>query len=548
MALTRLLLVGFSAIFLLSGDVVRAQPGGLLPAPRAAQTETPKEPPKDTLGRDTPRGTLLGFMKAAQDGRGDVAPLYLDTTLRGQSAAQLAHQLYVVLDHRLPPRLDVSDQPEGSVPNLLKPNEDIIGTIETNDGPLDIKVERVNRGDLGPVWLFSRATLQEIPGVFGEIDLVSVDRFVPGFLIRFRLAGVRLFEWVALLLLAPLTYRVTGLLFGLLGVLVRPLMAVLRHRFGLTAQLLDLQPGPIRLLVMAAAIHWFPASLDIPLAERQFWSAIATMLVTVAFAWLFLLLNAAGERLLLRRLKGREIGELAALLRLARRLADVVVIAVVALIALHYFQIDATAALAGLGIGGIAVALAAQKTLENIVGGLSIVFDKAVGVGDVLKLGDTLGTVDSVGLRSTRIRTLDRTILSVPNGQVATANIETLSARDKFWFHHFVGLSYQTTPAQMRTVIERIRDVLVKHPGLDRADVLRVRFFRLGQFSLDIEVSAYIFANDWDRFLEIQQDLLLRIMEIVEQAGTNIALPSQTLNVTQGSIWVPSDVTPASKS
>ena len=434
------------------------------------------------------------------------------------------------------------------MPNLLKPNEDIIGTIETNDGPLDIKVERVNRGDLGPVWLFSRATLQEIPGVFGEIDLVSVDRFVPGFLIRFLLAGVRLFEWVALLLLAPLTYRVTGLLFGLLGVLVRPLMAVLRHRFGLTAQLLDLQPGPIRLLVMAAAIHWFPASLDIPLAERQFWSAIATMLVTVAFAWLFLLLNAAGERLLLRRLKGREIGELAALLRLARRLADVVVIAVVALIALHYFQIDATAALAGLGIGGIAVALAAQKTLENIVGGLSIVFDKAVGVGDVLKLGDTLGTVDSVGLRSTRIRTLDRTILSVPNGQVATANIETLSARDKFWFHHFVGLSYQTTPAQMRTVIERIRDVLVKHPGLDRADVLRVRFFRLGQFSLDIEVSAYIFANDWDRFLEIQQDLLLRIMEIVEQAGTNIALPSQTLNVTQGSIWVPSDVTPASKS
>jgi MscS family membrane protein len=548
MAQARLLPIGLSAIFLLSGGVVRAQLGGILPAPRAAQPEPQKEPPKDTLGRDTPRGTLLGFMKAAQDDRTNVAPLYLDTTLRGQAAAQLAHQLYVVLDRRLPPRLDVSDQPEGSTPNLLKPNEDIIGTIATNDGPLDIKVDRVNRGALGPVWLFSRATLEAIPGVFGEIDLVSVDRFVPGFLIRPRLAGIRLFEWVTLLLLAPLAYRLTGLLLRLLGILARPLVALLQRRFGVTAQLFDPQPGPIRLLAIAAGIHWFLASLDIPLAERQFWSAIATMLVTVAFAWLFLLLNAAGERLILRRLKGREIGELAALLRLARRLADMVVIAIAALVTLHYFEIDATAALAGLGIGGIAVALAAQKTLENIVGGLSIVFDKAVGVGDSLKLGDMAGTVDSVGLRSTRIRTLDRTILSVPNGQIAAANIETLSARDKFWFHHFVGLSYQTTPAQMRTVIDRIRDVLVKHPGLDRSDVLRVRFFRLGQFSLDIEVFAYMFASDWDRFLEIQQDLLLRIMEIVEQAGTNIALPSQTLSVTQGSIWVPADVNPSNKS
>src|SRR4029077_3588445 len=98
-----------------------------------------------------------------------------------------------------------------------------------------------------------------------------------------------------------------------------------------------------------------------------------------------------------------------------------------------------------LGIGGIAVALAAQKTLENVVGGVSIIVDHAVRVGDFLKLGDTVGTVDSIGLRSTRIRTLDRTMLSVPNGQIATVNIETLSVRDKFWFHHFVGLRYETT-------------------------------------------------------------------------------------------------------
>jgi MscS family membrane protein len=202
------------------------------------------------------------------------------------------------------------------------------------------------------------------------------------------------------------------------------------------------------------------------------------------------------------------------------------------LVTLRYFGVNPTAALAGLGIGGIAVALAAQRTLENVIGGLSITFDKAVRVGDFLKLGETLGTVDYIGLRSTRIRTLDRTILSVPNGQVANVNIETLSARDKFWFHHVIGLGYETTSGQMRAIIENVRHLLVGHPTVDD-EVIRVRFVRLGSFSLDVEISAYVLAGDWDRFLEIQQDLLLRIMEIVERAGAAIALPSQTLHLAE---------------
>jgi MscS family membrane protein len=145
-------------------------------------------------------------------------------------------------------------------------------------------------------------------------------------------------------------------------------------------------------------------------------------------------------------------------------------------------------------------------------------------------VGEIVGTVDYVGLRSTRIRTLDRTVVSVPNGQIANVNIETLSARDKFWFHHFLGLSYEATPAQIRAVIEGVSDLLAGYPGVD-PDIIRVRFFRLGQFSLDIEVSAYIAAGDWAGFLDIQQALLLRIMEIVEREGAVLALPSQTLHV-----------------
>ncbi len=255
--------------------------------------------------------------------------------------------------------------------------------------------------------------------------------------------------------------------------------------------------------------------------------------------WALLLMNGAVERYSYRRFQGSGHAEVVAMLRLARRVADAMAITAGVLVMLHFVGIDPTATLAGLGIGGIAVALAAQKTLENVVGGVSIIVDQAVRVGDFLKLGDTLGTVDSIGLRSTRIRTLDRTILSVPNGQIANVNIETLSARDKFWFHHFVGLRYETTAGQMRSVVDGIATCLATHPMVDRGEAIRVRFLRFGPFSLDIEVFAYVYARDWEAFLETQQALLFEVMDIVERSGAAIALPSQTLHLTDGREEVP---------
>jgi MscS family membrane protein len=509
----------------------------LLCAPARAQQGAPAPPPrqaalKDTLGRETPRGTVLGFMNAARNGRDDIAPLYLNTTLRDQPAADLARKLFVVLDSRLPPRLkELSDRPEGSLSNPIQPDRDVVGAIATPNGSLELVVERVNRGALGQIWLFSRKTLDAIPEVYAETDLVPVDRFLPAFLTRPRIGGIRLFEWLALGLL-PIGYRLTGLLSRLL----RVVLAAWHRRRGRKGELpAEVVPGFVRFLLLSIAIRWLLTTVDLPLLERLFWSAIATMLGIGAVIWALLLLNGVAERHIRRRLRAVGHGGTAAMLRLARRIADVLIIAAGGLVTLAYFGVDPTAALAGLGIGGIAVALAAQKTLENVIGGLSIIFDKAVRVGDFLKLGDTLGTVDDIGLRSTRIRTLDRTILSVPNGQIANANIETLSARDKFWFRHVVGLRYETTAAQMRVVLAGVRSHLAAHPAVDAGEPIRVRFFRLGAFSLDIEIFAYVFAADWDAFLGTQQDMLLDIMEIIERAGAVIALPAQVLHVDDAS-------------
>jgi MscS family membrane protein len=467
-------------------------------------------------------------MNAARDNKQDVTPLYLNSGLSGQDANDLAQKLYVVLNSRLPVRVNIlSDQSEGSLVNPLKPDEDVVGTINTAHGPLELIVERVDNSNGMRVWLFSRETLRAIPDVYNEIDLVTVDGILPKFLAEPHIFGIRIIDWLLLIAGIPLLYR----LLGLLRLLFNPLLALGRRALGRPAgPTLTTIHGSVRLLLLAAIIRWFVLTIDLPLIERQLYAVIRVAFLICGGVWLLLLLNDFGERYARQRIHVSHLGESIALLRLARRVADVLVICAGGIAALAYLGIDATAALAGLGIGGIAVALAAQKTLENVIGGFSLVFDKAVRVGDFLKLGDVFGTVDRVGLRSTRIRTLDRTILSVPNGQIATANIETISDRDKFWFRHVISVRYATTPEQIRQIVTRVRELLLGQTGVE-LDSVRARFFRVGPSSLDIEIVAYIFAVDWSAFLEVQEGLLLRIMEIVDEAGTALAYPSQTLHL-----------------
>jgi len=484
------------------------------------------EAPKDTLGRNTPRGTVLGFLSSVRKGNPEIAALYLNTPLRGGDAAVLAHELGTVLDRRLPARINqISDEPEGSVPDPLRPDEDVVGTIDTENGSLDIVVERVDRGKAGKVWLFSGKTLSSIPTVFQDVSTPALEEFLPEFLVRTRVASVPLFEWLALFVGLPMLYGFTGLLNRALLFGVR----ILQRRLGHTAPLSNVQilPIPIRLFLVAMAIRFLLAIVTLPLLARQFWSTVVLFIVLVGCIWCLLALNRRAEHYLINS-RRRQLRGSASVLRLFRRLIDGLLLFAGLLFILYHFDINVTAALAGLGVGGIAVALAAQKTLENVIGGVSLIADDALRVGDFLNLGDVQGTVEDVGLRSTRIRTLDRTLVSLPNGQIATMRLETVSARDKFWFHPVIGLRYETTPIQLRSILVRIRDLLRNHPNVYPAS-LRVRFIRFGPSSLDVDIFAYAAADDWGNFLEIQEELLFGIIDIIHKAGTGIAFPSQTL-------------------
>ncbi|MGA8727163.1 MAG: mechanosensitive ion channel family protein, partial [Terracidiphilus sp.] len=248
--------------------------------------------------------------------------------------------------------------------------------------------------------------------------------------------------------------------------------------------------------------------------------------------WLLIQFASWSEAYVSRSFQSRNLPGATSILRLARWVVDLLIIFAGVLVSLYYFGVNPTAALAGLGVGGIAVALAAQKTLENVLGGVSLILDQAVRVGDTLKVGDTTGTVEEIGLRSTRLRTVDRTVVSVPNGQMANMSVENLSAREKFWLHPILRLRYDTSVPQINALLAGIRNLLQENTHVEPSSI-RVRFLRFGPSSLDVEVFAYVLARDWSQFLEIQEGLQLHMMECVESSGVQIALPSLTIHLSE---------------
>jgi MscS family membrane protein len=187
-----------------------------------------------------------------------------------------------------------------------------------------------------------------------------------------------------------------------------------------------------------------------------------------------------------------------------------------------------TGLIAGLGVGGIALALAAQKTIENLFGGVTLIADQPVRVGDFCRFGSNIGTVEDIGLRSTRVRTLDRTLVSIPNGEFSQTQLENFGQRDRIRLACTLGLRYETSPDQLRHVLAEIRKLLLSHPEIER-EPARVRFVGFGSHSLDLEIFAYVGTRDWNHFLAVREDLFLRVMAIVEESGSGLAFPSQTL-------------------
>jgi MscS family membrane protein len=501
-------------------DQVAAQPGDRPVAP-------PPAAPEDPLGRETPQGTVLGFIRAADSGNYERAAQYLDVRATPRAGPELARKLKIIVDRGLPVTdLDrLSQERQGGLDDNLPPNLERVGEVRRDGQSEPILLERVERPGQPATWLVSSATLRRVPMLYKEIHLSWIERVMPEPWREFRLLGLPLWQWVVLLVAIPVVLAVAWVLHRLLLKVLHPLLKRLTgQRAG--AQLTRVA-APLRLVIGGVALAIWASLSALPLLTRAFLTRVAVAVAIVGFAWLlFRLADIIAEMTDTHLRLTNQIGRLA-VVQLVRRLAKVVVVATAAIALLSLGDLDLTAALAGLGIGGIALAFAAQKTLENLFGGIMIISDQPVRVGDFCRIGDVTGVVEDIGLRSTRIRTPDRTVVSIPNGQTAAVNLENFGVRDKIWFRPTIGVRYETTAEQLRYVLAEIRQMLYAHPMVETHSA-RIRLVRFGASSLELEIFAYVVTSDYTTFLEVQEDLLLRIMNIIQASGTAIALPSST--------------------
>lgn len=220
------------------------------------------------------------------------------------------------------------------------------------------------------------------------------------------------------------------------------------------------------------------------------------------------------------------------LLRTLGRALGIFFVIILILEGANSLGIPVVGVIAGLGIGGLAIALAAQSTIENFIGGIALLIDRPVAVGDLCRIGDKIGRIEFIGLRSTRIRGLDRAVTTIPNKEFSNMEIINLDKRYQILLHTTIGLRYETKPDQMRLILGKFRELLVNHSQISE-DPARVRFIGMGEYSLNVEIYAYVQTSQWNTFLEIREDLLLRMMDIVAEAGSSFAFPAQTTYLTR---------------
>jgi MscS family membrane protein len=342
-------------------------------------------------------------------------------------------------------------------------------------------------------------------------------------------AGILWAQWLA----GPLLVALAGLLGFMLGRLLHRLLLRATKTTTVTwdDELLTRTRAPVATAVTLVCIWLALAAFDLPPKAWTFVEGtLRAALLLTFFQAILRLIDIAVVRLQQAPFTLKRPGS-RALLPLGGRITKVVALVIAVVAVISSFGYPVASLLAGLGIGGLALALAAQKTFENLFGAFAVGIDQPFREGDFVKVDDFVGTVETIGLRSTRIRTLDRTVITVPNGQLAEKRIESFALRDRIRLSVTLGLVRETSSAQMRRVLTEIVAYLKAHPKIAGDSSVVARFVAFSASGLDVEVMCWFNVSNWDEFCALRSEVLLEFMAIVERAGTGFAFPTQTLHV-----------------
>lgn len=495
-----------------------------------ATTQAANNPTTDPLGRATPRGTTMGLLKYGMRQDYATAARYLQPS-RGQDLVLIAKELETLL-HGFQGNIGLlSDDPEGTVEAGFPPGVVRAGVLAIRGETLDIILVRVDDPKFGKIWLVSKETVAQIPALYaktGGAVPTAADRILPSVLSNRNALGMSLAQWLGWLVSIPVSWSLTYVL-ALLVSGPRRLWCKVRHLP--FRSVWDTPLGmPLRCIIAILTHCIFVYLLDPPLLYRVYYFRLMSTLLVASFAWLTSrVIDVGFNRAINRTRAQRRGGE--SILILIQRLNRILMIIITFVAALALFGINVTTTLAGLGIGGLAVALGAQKTLENIMGGVSLLMDKALQIGDFCEIGGKFGTVEDIGLRSVKVRTLDQNLLVVPNMALAQMQFENMKTRPKLLINQKFSLRIETPVEQLRCVLNDVQSMLDGHPSIENGARIRVNAF--GGAAFELELFAYVKTNDWPQFTGIRQEVVMKIAEIVEGAGARFAAPTRLTYVSR---------------
>jgi MscS family membrane protein len=527
-----LLATGFLFFFAGSPPPAAAEPRPAASAepPTAAAASSPEIPP------DSPRASVKHYLDLCRAAEYGEAAEYLDLPEHMRAAGpELARKLKAVLDRQIWVKLeDISPASQGKESDKLPPGVEEIGAVPGRTGQEPVRLVR-RRGPDGIRWVFSRSTVERIPDWYSRLRDRWLQDYLPEALLRPGPQELVGWQWIAL----PLLFGVALVVGKLLGYATRRLLGRIAKgaKVGWDRSFLARLSAPLTFAWALVAVSLALPVVGLYPPAEAFMERIVRAGFLIALFWAANRgIDAISERALdLPGAKGNPAAR--SLVPLGAKIVKIVVIAMAAIATLSEFGYPVTSLVAGLGISGVALVLAAQKTVENLFGSISIGVDQPFRVGDLVTVDGILGTVESIGLRSTRIRTPDRTLVTFPNGKLAEMRIESFAHRDRIRFFCVLGLSRDSRAAAVREVLEGTRALLKKEPKVwpDSS----VSLVRITDSSLDLEMSAWFSTTDAVEFERIREDLLLRVLELVEHAGAELASPTRKLQIARGAEGLP---------
>lgn len=489
--------------------------------------EKEESTPRGKLTGKTPLEAMLLMREATKAKDWDSAAKFLDTRYLPEELEQwepreLLRALgYVFGQQNIIDITKLSDDPQGNLDDGLPSYRDQIGSVLISSGEVPIYLQRVPDGKGGKVWKVSNATAAKIPEMWEELGYSPVAIYISKLLPEMRFMGMDNWQLAATVMFFIIAWPLAALASYLL------MRVALLIPNGFPKGIERFFRFPVRLFLFIFFARILIDQLGLSLTARVYLESSGVDYI--AYTVLLLGIMSLVRDYQIRKMERNGKAHYAALLRPFTTIAKTLVITGIALFWADQAGYNMTTILAGLGVGSLAVALAAQKTLENVIGAITLYTAQPVKPGDFCRFGTIKGTVEEIGLRSTVIRTLNRTLLVVPNSIFSSVEVENYTSRDRIRYYREVQLQMSTAD-QLRVILGRLRELFYTHPMVLQ-DTVSVRFEHIDAATARLRIDAGVPTRDFQEYLAVAEDLNLHIVELVHDSGAIFSGPGQVLQV-----------------